>query len=161
MSNIVVTKVTPKPLPSGKTKYSCIGTIDGEIETFDMWNSPTIGEEFEANVKDDPKWGKTVFTGQPGGQGGRSFGRSPETDRQIIRQNALTNAVNYVIGKSQHMTPEEAKKFISGKEVIQVATYFARFSLGEITVVSEKQENTPLPTPPEEEIDLSDLDFSE
>lgn len=60
----------------------------------------------------------------------------PQTQKQIIRQNSLTNAVNYVLGKAAHMEKKEALDFISGKEVIQVATYFAKYSEGTETVVT-------------------------
>lgn len=162
MAKILVQKFTPKQTNNGKTKYACIGTIDGEIDQFDMWNQPELNKEFDGNVKDDPKWGKTVLTGQGGGGGARTgYANDPETRMEIIRQNALTNAVNYVLTKASFMTKEAALKYINGKEIIQVATYFAKFSKGEVTVVnpSGRAQNAPqaTETPYDDITDLADV----
>lgn len=86
------------------------------------------------------------------------FGKmSPENQAAIIRQNALTNAVAYCTAKATLMGQEDALKYLSGKEIIQVATYFAKFSKGEISVVTESK---PVETPPGEpasEINLDDI----
>jgi len=70
------------------------------------------------------------------------FGKfnDPQTRKEIIRQNSLTNAVNYCIAKANL----EKDFKLTGKEVIQVATYFAKYSEGELTVAS----GTKTPTEP-------------
>lgn len=132
MSKIVVQKYTEKTTKNGKTKYECLGTIDGEFEKFDMWNAPKLKEEFEAQVKDDPQWGKTVLTGGGGSAGvGRSYGKSPEEQMMIVRQNALTNAVNRAIALAANMTPEEAQKALKPTNICMAAYHFARYTSGE------------------------------
>jgi len=79
-----------------------------------------------------PKGGKNeVPTAKPNGNGKND----PVVRKEIIRQNALTNAVNYCTSKAQLDKEYE----LSGKGVIQVATYFARYSEGKETVVPQKQ----------------------
>lgn len=107
------------------------GSIEGEIE------STQYGPKFK----------------KAGGFGGNSK-FSPENQAAIIRQNALTNAVQFCLGKAQYMGDnKEVLKYLTGKEVIQVATYFAKFSKGEITVVSEsKPTDTPAAAVPQADI---------
>jgi hypothetical protein len=56
----------------------------------------------------------------------KGFSRNdPEVQKAIIRQNALTNAVNYSIAKFE-------RKDLNIKEVLQIANLFSKFSDGEI-----------------------------
>ncbi len=48
----------------------------------------------------------------------------------IIRQNALTNAVQYCIAKSS----KDESYDLSGKHVVEVASYFAKFSEGKVNL---------------------------
>lgn len=67
----------------------------------------------------------------------------------IERQNALTNAVAYCTAKASHLDKAGAAKELTGKHIIEVATYFARFTAGKL----ELGEAEPLPTyEPDEEI---------
>ena len=137
MPKINVQKFSEKQTNSGKTKYQCLGTIDGELDSFDMFTKPTLNTEFDGDVKDDPKWGKTVFISGAGGSrgGGASRFNDPETRGEIIRQNALTNAVAFCAAKAGFMSPDEGLKYLTGKQIVTVATYFAKYSKGEVTVV--------------------------
>lgn len=81
----------------------------------------------------------------------------PEIQKAIIRQNSLTNAVNYVLGKAQLMSKEDALKYVTGKEVIQVATYFAKYSEGSVTVVNQAEEEMPEVDNSEEELTPDDI----
>lgn len=156
MAKVIAQKADETQTNTGKTKYKCIGTIDGQLETFDMWDSPELGVEFEGFVKDDPKWGKSVSTKQGGG-GGRSFGKSPEEQATIARQNALTNAVNRAIAISGFMgTDEERKEALRPTNICMAAYHFSRFTLGEWNPMADKIENPvqpaiPATTPVEED----------
>ena len=81
----------------------------------------------------------------------------PEIQKAIIRQNSLTNAVNYVLGKAQLMSKEDALKYVTGKEVIQVATYFAKYSEGSVTVVNQAEEEMPEADNSQEELTPDDI----
>lgn len=165
MPKILVNKATPTTLQSGKTKYVCIGSIDGEPESFDMWINPMVGQEFEGTVRPDPsgRFNPTVNPGAaPAGGGFKpGFKSDPETQKAIIRQNSLTNAVNYCIAKAQLMvqtdpdTAKEAFEELSGKHVIAVATYFAKYSEGLSTVVQPAAD----PSINELNIALEDIPF--
>lgn len=147
---------------------------DGEVYK-NIFGKFEVGQEVSGEWVDDPTYGRQFKVSQAPKSGGFTKKDDPTTQKQIIRQNSLTNAVNYVLGKAQFMSKEEALKFISGKEVIQVATYFAKYSEGEVTVVTEKEEPKEAPKQAVdwearvaeatsnrdevEEIDLSDVPF--
>ncbi len=171
MSKILVQKTTPKQLSSGKTIYKCIGTIDGEVDQFDMWLAPKIDEEFEGTIKES-QYGKSVFVGNSGASGKGSSGpRNELTQRQIMRQNGLTNATNRGIALfEQHArfasTEAEldaiAEQFLSGKKLAQVTLFFARVSeegVPEEIKAPSVQEQPPLPEYQGEEISLDELQF--
>ncbi len=129
------------------------GTITGHIETTER--GPKFVKEQTFGV-----------TPAPSGASATSGRNDPDTRNEIIRQNSLTNAVAYVLGKASHMTEPEALKYISGKEIVQVATYFAKYSKGEVTVVMNPNEIASAfgyaeqaELPKEEELDLSELPF--
>lgn len=156
MSKIVVLKANIKTTNTGKTKYECIGTIDGQIDKFDMWNNPELDKEFEATVKDDPKWGKTVSVGTGSSPFRGGARQDPETQKQIIRQNGLTNAVAFCIARASHMPPDKALAYLSGGNVIMVATTFAKFSEGLINGLTEVKEEVPAPIDPDY-VDIDDI----
>jgi len=91
----------------------------------------------------DSEYGRQFKVKSEAKSGGFQRKDDPATQKQIIRQNSLTNAVNYVLGKAQFMDKNDALEFISGKEVIQVATYFAKYSEGSVTVASDPKPETP------------------
>jgi len=147
----------------GKTlKYTLM--LEGEQTSVELNQKPTTpapkaGDVITGTIEEGPYGRKFKKESQSGGFGGN--GKSdPAIQKAIIRQNALTNAVNYCIAKAT-MTKDE--KYLTGKEVIQVATYFAKYSEGLVTVVSEsKPEPEPEPEPekePEDEINLEAIPF--
>ena len=108
--------------------------------------APKLGDMLNGMITEDPKWGKKFKKeGSGGGFGGGK--NDPQTRKEIIRQNALTNAVNFVLGKAKIMAKEDKKvngiaeaiKYMSGKQVIEVADYFRRFAEGNISVVTERE----------------------
>lgn len=150
-------------------KYSVkLSGVDTAVEINQKPDSPEpkVGDIIEGTIE-DTQWGKKFKKTSVGFTGSKN---DPNTRKEIIRQNSLTNAVNYVIAKAQLMDKKDGLKFMTGKEVIQVATYFAKYSQGEISVVTEsknipkEEPNAPNdePTPPaptEDEINLDDINF--
>jgi len=94
--------------------------------------APKTGDVLEGEIE-DTKWGKRFKKARVGGYGSKS---DPEVQKAIIRQNSLTNAVNYCIAKSQ----TNKKYELSGKHIIQVATFFSKYSLGQVSVVMSPEE---------------------
>ncbi len=116
--------------------------------------APVVGATLEGEIKTD-KWGRKFKKAQQGYSG--SNGKSdPQTQAQIIRQNSLTNAVAFVLGKAQHMDKKEAIDYISGKKVVQVATFFARYSKGEETVVTVNEDKQSVAEQPQDEPPMTD-----
>lgn len=111
----------------GVTYPNIFGRFEVGQDVQGDWKDTEYGRKFEV-VKQVPSFSKKD---------------DPQTQKQIIRQNSLTNAVNFVLGKAQFMDKEKALNYITGKEIIQVATYFAKYSEGAITVVTENE--TPAP----------------
>lgn len=141
----------------------------GEMSQKASTPAPKTGDTLDGTIEDTQYGPKFRKTKQAGGFGGQAY--NPEREASIIRQNSLTNAVAYCLGKANLMTKEAGLKWLSGKEVLQVATYFARYSKGAVTVVTEAEkpsetattandEPTPLPEPPEgDDISLDDIPF--
>jgi hypothetical protein len=120
--------------------------------------APKAGDKIIGHIEDG-KYGTRVFkrVKQSGGfQGGRS---DPATRKEIIRQNSLTNAVAYCTAKANL---DKTYKLL-GKEIIQVATYFAKYSLGEISVVMSPEEIAKEFGYEEskEEVNLDEVDYPE
>ena len=135
--------------------------VEGAVELNQKVGSPIPSGEIEGDITEDPKWGKKFKKIQAGFGGGGRF-NDPNTRKEIIRQNSLTNAVNYVVAKANLMDKKEALKYMSGKAVIQVATYFAKYSEGLVTVVTESNkkeepENEPTKQEPQEETPKEDV----
>jgi len=137
-------------------KYGMILTDDKgtEVEGVELSQKPetpvpAVGSTIDGNIE-DTQYGKRFKKDfARGGEG--SYKNNPETRNEIIRQNALTNAVNFCTSKAALMDKKEAEKYLTGKHVIQVATYFARYSKGEVTVVSENEEKPQTEAPVQSE----------
>jgi len=129
--------------------------------------APKVGDVLEGTIEQS-NFGPKFKKAKPafGGNGKQD----PETSKQIIRQNSLTNAVNYCTAKANLMDKKEALKFLTGKEIIQVATYFAKYSEGHITVVTESKQTAvkqvetddedpsdPNSDPTDKEIDMNEV----
>lgn len=113
--------------------------------------APKTGDKLFGHFEDS-QWGKKFKKGRPMLAGGGRT-ENPERQASIERQNALTNAVNYCVAKAGMMDKKDGLKWLTGKEVIQVATYFARYSKGLVTVVNMNDEKPPLPLEPEGPVD--------
>lgn len=98
--------------------------------------APKVGDILEGTIE-QTKYGPKFKKAQKDGFNGR---QDPETRKEIIRQNSLTNAVTYMVAKANLMDKKEALKFLSGKSVLQTATYFAGYSNGKNTVVMTPEE---------------------
>lgn len=109
-------------------KYQILTDTDEVLDTFSKVEE---GQSYEGEVTTN-SYGKQFKKAK---QGFGGYKNDPLTPKQIIRQNALTNAVNYCIAKANL----DKNYKLTGKEVVQVATYFAKYSLGEITVVTESK----------------------
>ena len=98
--------------------------------------APKVGDEISGNIEQG-KYGVRILKKDKTG----GFGKNdPQTREEIIRQNSLTNAVNFCVGKANHMQAKDAVDYLTGKQIIQVATYFAKYSQGKVTVVMEPGE---------------------
>jgi len=141
---------TIKAVAKIKDRPSDYGTMTDYMLTFDNGEAaqlsqkqttpaPVEGSKIEGAIEQST-WGPKFKKVQKafGGGGGRQ--QDPEVQNYIIRQNALTNAVAYVLGKAAYMKQPEALEFISGKEIIQVATYFSAYSRGKVTVTMTPDE---------------------
>lgn len=101
-----------------------------------------IGDSLEGNISQEvSKAGKDYWKfieERQGPPGGKSYGKSPEEQDAIIRQNALTNSVAYSIGFANLLmqgTPTQKKRaleVLDGKSVLKTASFFAKFSKGEV-----------------------------
>ena len=145
--------------------------FDGEAEAVEIVQKPEspepkTGDEVEGDIE-TTQYGRKFKRERQGynGGGGKS---DPATQKAIIRQNSLTNAVAYCTAKANLMEQKEALKYLTGKGVIQTATYFAKYSEGNVTVVTESEKKEELPekdvdeTPPaptDNEINIEDLPF--
>ena len=130
-------KQIPKKDGTGTFPVCNILTEDDEVG--DVMGEVKVGDELEG------EWEKTQYgmkfkKAYSGGGGGKYGKNNPETQAQIIRQNSLTNAVAYCTAKANLMKKEDGEKYLSGKGIIQVATYFSKYSLGKITVVMTLEE---------------------
>ena len=74
----------------------------------------------------------------PKGTGGgtKQFKADPEKQSSIERQNSLTNAVAYCTAKASLMDKKEALEYLTGKQIVQVATHFHKYTKGDVTVVN-------------------------
>ena len=111
------------------------GTITGRIE------STQYGNKF----KKASKAGGGGFTG-----GGRKS--DPETQKAIIRQNALTNGVNFCIAKYKDKELDE-------KEVIRIANYFVKYTSGAMDEVKEAMNKLPQPNAVKGGVNEQDINF--
>jgi len=122
--------------------YKYTVQLEGESDAVELSQKPTTPEpktgDILEGIIEETQYGKKFKKIETSSGNSKS---DPATQKAIIRQNALTNAVNYVIAKAQLMKPEEGMKYMSGKEVVQVATYFAKYSMGEVTVVTESEKD--------------------
>jgi len=115
--------------------------------------APKIGDKIFGHFE-DTQYGKRF---KKASQAGGGYKSNPETQLQIMRQNALTNAVNYCIGKAGFMEKKEGLKFLTGKEIIEVAFYFSQFSEGKIDFNHKEPETKEQEPKTEEEEEI--LDF--
>lgn len=119
-------------------KYSVM--LEGEAEAVTLNQkpetpAPKAGDILSGTIAEDQYGRKFKKEQKPNGFSAGFTKSDPETPKQIIRQNSLTNAVNYCIAKANL----DKNYKLEGKEVIQVATYFAKYSLGEISIVTENK----------------------
>ena len=145
--------------------------FDGEAEAVEIVQKPDspepkTGDEVEGDIE-TTQYGRKFKRERQGynGGGGKS---DPATQKAIIRQNSLTNAVAYCTAKANLMEQKKALEYLTGKQVMQVATYFAKYSEGSVTVVTESEKKEEIPeqqvdeTPPpptDNEINIEDLPF--
>jgi hypothetical protein len=116
------------------TKHQILTEDDQVMDTFAKVEE---GQSYEGDITENA-YGKLFKKSQQGFSAGMR--NDPNTRKEIIRQNSLTNAVNYVTAKANLMSKEKGLEFMTGKEVLQVATYFARYSEGAVTVVNEPEQ---------------------
>jgi hypothetical protein len=171
-----VLEVEQKTSKAGKS-YPLSTFTDSEGKLYkEVYGEFKDGQEIEGEWKTD-QYGTKFEVARTAGGGSRN---DPAVQRNIIRQNSLTNAVAYCTAKAGYMEQKDALKYLSCKEIIQVATYFAKYSEGLITVVTE---NAPKELPvqqvdevkegyasqkdhdeseqvPDQEIDLDEVPFS-
>ena len=171
MSTFVVQSVETKPpfTNSYGTFYpvQMAGILDGQIETSaslnvkDPTKYPTIGSTIECLIEKRDTYGVKIKKMPPpppltapvaahSEQGAPAslppYQREDPTVRQrsIERQNSLTNAIAFCLGKAKILTEmghmEDALAHLEGKKILQVATYFNRYNNGKLTVVMTPEE---------------------
>lgn len=97
--------------------------------------APTIGSTIEGEVE-QTQFGPRFKKAQQGfgGPGGGRF-NDPETRKEIIRQNALTNAVNRAVEIARiyqaESDREAALAALKPTSICKAAYHFARFTMGE------------------------------
>jgi len=110
--------------------------------------APVVGSTISGTIE-DTKYGPKFRKDKPAYSGAGVAPRDPETQRYIMRQNALTAAINRGVCKVQELCKfakdkKEVDKILdeelSGKHLVQVAGLLAKFSEGKITVVMEPEE---------------------
>lgn len=148
MAKVLVSEYERKQTKSGKTKYQCMGTVDGKITKFDMWDEPQLETEFEGWVKEDPQWGKTVSlprsqgapqaqtTSRKGGWDDKVSARQTALNNAVQRQIALFTAYSQLAKGSPDALDALKENMLSPKHIIEVATAFAKYVTGEETVVT-------------------------
>lgn len=110
--------------------------------------APKSGEAIRGTIE-ETKYGNKFKREQGivgGSFGGR--GRSQEERDEIMRQHALSQAIIYITEKAKYLSQKDALKFITGKEVLQVASYFHRYTRGAETVVNMAPPAVPSLTEP-------------
>jgi len=148
--------------------------FEGETDTVEIVQKPDSPEPKTGDVLEgaieDTQYGKKFRKEKPAFNGAKVSQRDPETQRYIMRQNALTTATNRGVCKAQELckyakSAKEVNKILDdelgGKHLVQVASLLAKYSEGKITVVMTPEEvanvmgyETPAETPkpePEEE----------
>ena len=137
----------------------------GEIVTASMSRmedkpAPSEGEELIGTIETDPKWGSKFKAEKKAFGAGGGYKQNPETQASIERQNSLTNAISYmqlkVTALIANKEAEKAIKYVTGKQAIIVATHFAKYNKGKVTVVNPtgKEETPPVNNEvPEKDVD--------
>lgn len=103
---------------------------------------PAPGTEIEGELTNS-QYGLKFKKAQKFTGGGYSVGaktEAPEKQGSIERQNALTNAVHFCVSKANLLEQPEAVKYLSGKQIIEVATYFKKYNEGKISIVMTPEE---------------------
>lgn len=100
---------------------------------------PAPGTEIEGELTNTQyglkfKKAQKVFTGGAY-TGPKKSPETPEKQGSIERQNALTNAVNFCVSKANLLEQPEAVKYLTGKQIIEVATYFKMYNEGKVSIV--------------------------
>lgn len=173
MSTLKVLKVGEKP-KEFESKFGTMytwtvqGELDGEpdivqITTKKREHGLTIGETINGTVEVN-QYG-TKFKREQQGYQPRQGGFTPRTEdpekqAMIVRQNALTNAVQHSIAVANIFVAEkkykEAHEALAGAVIVEKGSIFARFSLGELRMQGLEKHDDPVPEPEvEEEIDWS------
>ena len=103
--------------------------------------APEAGSEMEGSVIPDGRGGMKFKKESSfgGGAGGGRF-NDPETRKEIIRQSSLAQAVAFATKKVEFMDPEKALEYLNGKQIVQIATYFAAYAEGRLTVAMSDQD---------------------
>ena len=140
MSKITITTIeAEREVKSGDRAfkvYQVVGTDEtGNHRAPEITFKPEIGRTYEGEFEKSQYGLKFKMAKQDGQFGSKmAYKRDPEVEQQIIRQNSLTNAVAYCTAKSGLMDKKDALKYLTGKEIIEVASYFARYSMGLISL---------------------------
>lgn len=123
-------------------------SVAAELSQKQSTPAPVAGATISGTIE-QTQYGPKFKKDKPAYSGAGVSSRDPETQRYIMRQNALTTAVNRGICKVQELCKfakdkKEVNKILdeelSGKHLIQVAGLLAKFSEGRITVVMTKDE---------------------
>lgn len=143
--------------------YTVMGLLDGDLDMVEMnaksdATAPKIGETLEVTIEVS-QWGKKAKKVQQGNYGGKAHGgysEDPEKQAMIVRQNSLSNAVTFAIGK---LTLEKKPDELTPEYVLLIAEKFAQYSMGKLkpSGVIESMQNMPAEEPyPFEDVEQYD-----
>lgn len=134
-------------------------SVAGELSQKQSSPAPKAGDTLSGTIE-QTNYGPKFKKDKPAYGGAGVAPRDPETQRYIMRQNALTTAVNRGICKVEQLCKfakdaKEVEKILdeelSGKHLIQVAGLLAKFSEGMVTVVMTQDEVAKIFAPVEPE----------
>jgi hypothetical protein len=158
MPQLEVQSVKAKPSYEGKFgvmyPFHIGGLLDGQTDVVEMSfkkpeNAPKPGDTIEVEITANNEYGKKAkkvqsFTasGDGGGSATRSYGKSPEEQASIGRQNALSNATTLQVERARMVGKPE---LLTTDKVVEVATALAAFNNGQVK---------PEPTPEKNDKDI-------
>jgi len=147
VKKILGTKNIPKK--DGTGTFPVHNVLSEDDQVFDYVGVLNEGQTIEGYIEETKYGKKFKAAGTANNPGGRR--EDPNRQASIERQNALNNAIAYATAKAGLMDKTKATAYLTGKQVIETAFYFLKFTQGSISfdeIKSEKATTAPAPTAP-------------